>query len=121
MTFINAIDNPLLVALYATISVFVVAHMNKMHKGTPKLEVCAWWFLGVGAFAVAIFDIHQNNTEWGHIMFGVGSALLIAIQTQPSWRPLLANRRKNPEQPLPMECDRRCQTFMKTRKLKDSY
>ena len=94
MTFLNAIDNPLLVALYASLSIFVVAHMNRMHKGTPKMEVVAWWFLGVGSFAIVIFDIHGSTTEWGHIMFGVGAALLVGLHTQPEWRPFLANRRK---------------------------
>lgn len=107
MTFLNAIDNPLLVALYASLSVFVVAHMNRMHRGTPKMEVAAWWFLGVGSFAIVIFDIHGSRSEWGHIMFGLGAALLVGLHTQPEWRPFLANRRRQ-RAIIKEDNDRRC-------------
>lgn len=89
MTFLDAIDNPLLVVLYASLAVYVVAHMNRMYRSTPKMEVAAWWFLGVGAFAVAIFDIHGSRSEWGHILFGVGAALLIGMHVQSEWRPFM--------------------------------
>lgn len=101
MAFLDAIDNPLLVFLYAGLAVFSIGHMNKMYyRNTPKMEAAAWWFIGVGAFAVAWFDITGKFTEWGHIMFGVGTALLLGLHAQPEWRPFIANRRREskPEQ-----------------------
>ena len=86
MNLLNAIDNPLLVCLYSGLAMFSVARMNLMHhRNTPKMEVAAWWFIGVGAFAVAWFDVNGVFTEWGHVLFGVGVALLIGMHVQPEW------------------------------------
>lgn len=90
MNLLNAIDNPLLVCLYSGLAMFSVARMNLMyHRNTPKMEVAAWWFIGVGAFAVAWFDINGVFTEWGHVLFGVGVALLIGMHVQSEWRPFM--------------------------------
>lgn len=114
-SFLAAVDNPAVVGVYSAIAVSVVAHMNRMYKGTPKIEVVAWWLLGVGSFAVVVNDIHGVANEWGHIAFGVGALILVILNTQPDWRPLVANRRKREEWVLPPDCDRRCATLLRMR------
>lgn len=97
--------------------VCVVWHMNAMSPRTPWLEISAWWCLGTGTFGELLWRPHDVQLE--HVAVSVGVAFLSLLVTQPHWRPLLANRRKNAEQPLPPDCDRRCQTYMSARKSSD--
>ena len=104
--FLAAIDNPLLVFIYSVIALAVVAHMNRMYKGTPKGEIFGWWLLGIGSFGVALYDIHGSTGEWAHIMVGAGVLILVVIHTQPDWRPVVANRRCESKD-MEKVCDRR--------------
>ena len=95
--------------------VCVVWRMNHMSARTPWLDMVAWWCLGVGVFW-EILQPHKLDT--GHVLASIGIALIAMVLTQPDWRPLLANRRELPEDPLPPDCDRRCQRLMGARSSK---
>ena len=105
--FLDVIDNPFVIIIYAVIAVLVTAHMNRMYKGTPKLEVAGWWCLGVGSFAVMMYEIYDSHSEWGHVLFGIGALILVLLNTQPDWRGFFANRRKERDPKMPDICDRR--------------
>lgn len=93
--------------------VCVVWRMNNMDRNTPWLDMAAWWTLGVGMFWELVTP---REIDTGHMLVSIGIALIAMVLTQPDWRPYIANRRNRPETPLPKDCDRRCVTFMRTRK-----
>lgn len=77
-------------------------HMNNMHiKTAPKLEIVAWWLLGVGLFGEWFWQAYWLVTDIPyfiapeHICMSIGMSVLTVLFTQPDWRPILADRRKN--------------------------
>lgn len=100
----------------------VVAHMNNMKWGTtPLLEMFGWWLFGVGLGGELIWHVYtlslglSLDLSDSHMFLSTGSALLGILYSQPEWRPLFADRRKNAKGEMPPNCDRRCQRMLDLR------
>lgn len=82
-------------------TICVGAHMNKMKfSSAPKLELCAWWMLGVGFFGEAFWQVYwlvrdvPYYIEPQHVFVSLGMLAITILYTHPDWRPYLADRRK---------------------------
>ena len=94
MNFLNYIDNPLLVGIYAVFAVIGIAHMNDMYgTNTPMVDKIAWWLMTVGAFGVFFFEVTMVYSEWPHIFFGAGGLMMATLNALPRLRAKMANRR----------------------------
>lgn len=102
-----------------------VARMNTMHVSTtPVFEIFAWWLVGLGLGGDLCYQLYwyfrgvDYYIAGEHVVMSIGVAALVIVETQPEWRPLLADRRKRPTGKLPPDCDRRCQTYLDLRREK---
>jgi len=85
-----------------------VLRMNAMHwRTTPKLEIAAWWGLGVGAFSQFLWA--DLSPGWPDVFMVCGGALLIVLYTQPQWRAWFADRRRSEQNFMDAMSDRRFQ------------
>lgn len=122
MVALDQIDNLLAALIHALVFLFVVLRMEPMYKdNTPKLEMLAWWCLGTGSFSEVLLYATGASTGWAGVLTGFGVLFLVLFLTQSEWRPYFLNRRVNPEQGLPPNCDRRCQTLMGSRRDKRTH
>lgn len=117
MEMLDHIDTLLAALLHFGVFLFVILRMNKMYgRKTPHHEKLVWWCLGTGSFSEIMLYLTGSVSGWGGVLTGTGVLFLVGMLTQSEWRAYLFNRRVNPEEPLPPGCDRRCQTFMGTRR-----
>lgn len=118
---LSGLDNVFLATIHALVFAFTILRLNSMHLKRPTVAMAAWWALGTGSFIEMMSYAGGSETDWSAVLTSMGVLFLVLLLTQPEWRPYFLDRRVNPEQGLPPNCDRRCQALMGARRDKRTH